>query len=311
MSDKKGPLVSVVITNYNYAQYVGEAIESVLNQTYKNLEIIVIDDGSTDDSLDEIDVYQSKIRIVARENRGVVYTRNEGISLAKGEFICFLDADDYLDRDYIEKTVNCAIKNKSDVVYTNFKKVGAETEVSSFHEYNLEELKNGNFIHVSSLIRRSALSGVRFDEELSGKTHEDWDFFLSMGVGGARMTICKNTFLNYRIHNAGRNNTMTLGAERLRYMSIYSYIIRKHIKAGHSGFDYLIGPIFADWCHSIYNDKQKLEVQKDEIIQQRDGQIAEILNSKSYKVGKVAVSPVRIIRKATRHTKSALGRNRH
>ena len=95
MSDKKGPLVSVVITNYNYAQYVGEAIESVLNQTYKNLEIIVIDDGSTDDSLDEIDVYQSKIRIVARENRGVVYTRNEGMSLAKGEFICFLDADDY------------------------------------------------------------------------------------------------------------------------------------------------------------------------------------------------------------------------
>lgn len=279
MSDKKLPLVSVIITNYNYAQYVGEAIESVSNQTYKNLEIIVIDDGSTDDSLDELGVYQSKIRIVTRENRGIVYTRNEGIDLSKGEFICFLDADDYLDKDYIEKTVNCAMKNKSDVVYTNFKKFGVETEKSDFPEYNLEELKNHNYIHISSLVRKSALSDIRFDEELSGKSHEDWDFFLSLGSRDATMKLCKDVFLNYRIHNTGRNNMMTSDEERLKYTSVYSYIIKKHVRAGHRGFDYLIGPIFADWYELINSNKLKVEEQKKGV----ENELMAIKNSRTYK----------------------------
>ena len=282
MSDKKLPLVSVIITNYNYAQYVGEAIESVLNQTYKNLEIIIIDDGSTDDSDKVISVYVKKnknIRYIKQKNQGVVYTRNKAIDLAQGEFLCFLDADDYFDKEYVEKTVTCAIKNKSDVVYTNFKMFGTGTETSNFHEYSLEELKNGNFIHISSLIRKSALSGVRFDDELAGETHEDWDLFLSLGVNGAIMTLCREVFLNYRIHDNSRNNMMKSDDERRKYASVYSYIIRKHINANQPGFDYLVGLMFADWYNEISSEKLRVEEQKRAI----ENELNAIKSSRKYK----------------------------
>lgn len=93
------PVVSVIITNYNYEKYLMEAIESVLNQTYQKLELIIVDDGSTDNSFKILDTYEKrfplKIRVVRKENGGQGSAFNMGMELANGEIIAFLDADDY------------------------------------------------------------------------------------------------------------------------------------------------------------------------------------------------------------------------
>ncbi len=92
MNDK--PMVSVIIPTYNYGQYVTEAVESVLGQTYANREIIVVDDGSTDDTRERLGSYGDRVRYIYQENRGLSAARNTGIKAARGDLIAFLDADD-------------------------------------------------------------------------------------------------------------------------------------------------------------------------------------------------------------------------
>lgn len=94
MTTVDGPLVSAVIPTYNYGHYVTEAVDSVLAQTYKNVEVIVVDDGSTDDTRDRLAVYGSRIRYIHQQNQGLSAARNTGIKAAGGPFVAFLDSDD-------------------------------------------------------------------------------------------------------------------------------------------------------------------------------------------------------------------------
>ena len=93
------PLISVIIPVYNAEKYLTECLDSVLNQTLKPYEVIVINDGSTDGSLAVLNPYANRIRLYSRENRGVAQTLNQGIGLARGELVAFLDADDYWSGD--------------------------------------------------------------------------------------------------------------------------------------------------------------------------------------------------------------------
>jgi glycosyltransferase involved in cell wall biosynthesis len=99
------PLVTVLICNYNYGHYLGETIESLLTQTWKNLEIIVVDDGSTDESLTVLNHYVTRVRIIRKENGGQASAFNLGVAEAKGKFICFLDSDDICLPDKISRIV--------------------------------------------------------------------------------------------------------------------------------------------------------------------------------------------------------------
>ncbi|WP_293297035.1 glycosyltransferase [Pedobacter sp. UBA4863] len=106
------PLVSVIIPLYNAEKYISETIESVLNQTYQNIEIIIIDDGSTDNSLALAKSYEnSKIKVFSQDNKGVSSARNFGISIAKGDYIQFLDADDLIAPSKIELQIEYFISN--------------------------------------------------------------------------------------------------------------------------------------------------------------------------------------------------------
>ena len=104
------PKVSVIIPVYNVEDYLRECLDSVINQTLKDIEIICIDDGSTDNSLEILKEYaqrDNRIFIIDRENRGVGKSRNEGIEKANGEFVCFIDPDDlYPTNDILEKLLN-------------------------------------------------------------------------------------------------------------------------------------------------------------------------------------------------------------
>jgi len=315
---KQYPLVSVVVTCYNYGKYLDESVSSALHQTYKHVEVIIINDGSTDNTDEvakQLAMRNKNVRYITQDNKGVVATRNRGLKEVKGEFYLQLDADDYLDPDYIEKTVNVAERENADIVYTDFKKFGATKDVSAFPEYNLEILKNQNFIHISSLVRVKSLNGIRFDEVLTGLTHEDWDFFLTMCVNGAKAIKCSETFLNYRIHNLSRNNHMKDMTEGRRYIDVYSYIIRKHMNNGRAAeFEYLSGLNLANWYVSLDNDRMKLLEKIEKLNADLDAlerAIIDIRNSKPYRVGKAMTSPLRVARRAKHQLGEISRRTRH
>lgn len=102
----KPPLVSVVIDNYNYADFLQQAIDSILNQTYENIELIVVDDGSTDGSREIIQTYGDKLIPVLQDNAGQLAAINTGFARAQGKYVCFLDSDDYYHPEKVEKIVH-------------------------------------------------------------------------------------------------------------------------------------------------------------------------------------------------------------
>ncbi len=119
----KQPLVSIIVPVYNVEKYLSQCIDSLINQTYSNLEIILINDGSTDSSLLICKKYafeDTRIQIVDQENKGLSEARNIGIDIAKGKYVSFLDSDDWLELLTFEKTVVIAEKNQYDLVFWQF-----------------------------------------------------------------------------------------------------------------------------------------------------------------------------------------------
>ncbi len=113
-------LVSVIIPVYNVGKYLCECIDSVLHQTYQNFEIILVDDGSTDGSSDICDAYavqDCRVKVIHQENAGLSIARNNGLDAANGEYIYFLDGDDWIERDSIESLIASAKDNSAQVVF--------------------------------------------------------------------------------------------------------------------------------------------------------------------------------------------------
>lgn len=119
-------LVSIIVPVYNVEKYIRRCLNSIINQTYKNLEIILIDDGSTDNSGDICDQYAKddrRIIVQHNTNRGVSFTRNCGINLSHGEYLLFIDSDDYIDLDYIENLLIPMQEDNYDLIICNIKHV--------------------------------------------------------------------------------------------------------------------------------------------------------------------------------------------
>ena len=115
---KVNELISIIVPVYNVEKYIEKCLDSIINQTYKNIEIIVIDDGSTDNSANICDKYtkkSNKLRVIHKENGGISEARNLGISEAKGKYIIFIDSDDYIETEMIEKLYNACIENNAQI----------------------------------------------------------------------------------------------------------------------------------------------------------------------------------------------------
>lgn len=126
-----GIKISIIIPVYNIAEYLPRCLDSVLVQTHKNLEIIVVDDGSIDSSKDVINAYAEKdSRIVAifKENSGVSDTRNKGLEIATGDYIGFVDGDDYIEPDMYEILLKNALKYNADISHCGYKLITPITE---------------------------------------------------------------------------------------------------------------------------------------------------------------------------------------
>ncbi len=120
---KKDYLISVIIPVYNVVKYIDKCMESVLNQSYSNLEIILVDDGSTDGSGELCDKYQrndERVKVIHKSNGGVSSTRNMALDIIKGDYICFADSDDHMAPDMIEKLVNAVTTYDCDITICGF-----------------------------------------------------------------------------------------------------------------------------------------------------------------------------------------------
>lgn len=205
--------VSIIITNYNYGKYIGSAIKSALSQTYKNIEVIIIDDGSTDKMSSQVisrysSRYPAKIKGHLLEHQGVVPVRNFGLSTADGDFVLFLDADDILPHDYVEKMLEEAVYGQYDVVYADMHDFGADFKIQLMPEFNKSQMLKHNIVNMSALIRKTAIGNLRFDDYLNKRKFEDWDFFLGLLLSGATFSKVHSTFLKYRVHTGQRNNNL-------------------------------------------------------------------------------------------------------
>lgn len=206
------PLISVIIPNYNYGAYVAKAIDGVLAQTYSNIEIIVVDDGSSDDSLAVLEGYGNRITVVPQKNQGVSVARNNGVARSRGEFVAFLDADDiwlaskieeqlarFAEEDSVIGLVHCSMSyiDKNDQLVGEILE-GKEGWVAD----DLLQLEEGVTIGIGStgLVRRAVFDEVGgFDPRQT--TAADWDF--SYRVARKYMIgFVNEPLVLYRIHSS-------------------------------------------------------------------------------------------------------------
>jgi glycosyltransferase involved in cell wall biosynthesis len=129
MLEESRNTVSVIIPNFNYGQYLSEAIDSVLNQTHQDIEVLVVDDGSTDDSSSILKSYGTEIRVIYQKNSGQSVARNRGILESRGEIVAFLDADDYWEHDKIQKQLELFGGNRLAVYSSIFVEQNQDQEI--------------------------------------------------------------------------------------------------------------------------------------------------------------------------------------
>jgi glycosyltransferase involved in cell wall biosynthesis len=263
-------LVSVIIPYYNGGKYIDKTIKSVLDQAYKEFEIIIVDDGSTDtftkQYLSQLD--HSKIKVFYKGNGGVASARNYAILKSQGEYILPLDADDLIAKDYLELAVDILNQNSAvKLVTCNVEYFGYRKGFMQSQEFSIEKLLAKNLFVVSSVFRRMDYDKTKGFNMNMKEGFEDWDFWISLlGDGGEVHNIDKTCFY-YRSHKGSRNFLMGGRAfKKMRYQ-----IYENHAELYHR---YFINP----------TDCFEYELVK---------------NSMEYKVGKMILRPFRYFQKFT------------
>lgn len=210
----KKPLVSIIIPSFNYGKYIGQTIQSVLDQTWQNLELIIVDGGSTDDKTIEIlkKISHPQIRVFLREGRHLVGSnRNFGIERALGKYVSCLDSDDVIEPTFIEKALFYLEAYNHDVVCSWVESFGAKTELWKTSPGDFETLtKVANTVAMNALFRKEAWKQVAgFGDYAPGENQipEDWEFWARLAGHGYRFAVIPEPLLKYRVH-AGSLSTL-------------------------------------------------------------------------------------------------------
>ena len=217
--------VAIVITLYDKGPYVAQAIQSALDQTYPNTDVIVVDDCSVDDSLKIADSFDKKILLVElEENGGLSAARNVGFNFAWSdiEFLFPLDSDDWIEPTYVEKTLALMADSQVAIVSSDVVLEGEAHGVERCKTASLEEMKNENRLPGSSLIRRSVF------EEVGGYTegikYNDWDLWIKILKKGYKAAAVHEPLFHYRI----LKESMLRGPRGLSHQECVEQLHRAH-----------------------------------------------------------------------------------
>lgn len=205
------PKLSIIVPVYNVEKYLDKCLERILNSTYKDFELIVINDGTKDNSEQIItkyldnEKYKDKITYISKENSGLSDTRNLGMSKAKGEYIAFVDSDDYIQTTMYETMMNKALEKNYDIVACDVKLVYEDSDkekiISSAYEKNLfnkDEIKQTMLTYYpvvwNKIYKKSLLEGIEFSK---GVWYEDMEFNLKVYPRINSIGVVKEPLYNY------------------------------------------------------------------------------------------------------------------
>jgi glycosyltransferase involved in cell wall biosynthesis len=227
---KKKSLTSIIIPCYNGEKYIGQAIESVLNQTYASFELIIINDGSTDGSEIKIKEYcllDSRIKYYSQSNKGVSTARNEGIKISTGEYIAFLDADDAWEPENLETKIKTLIENKDvDWVFSDMylaDELLNKTEIIEGGDdgdlLNSLLSRKGEAIHAPSnlVVRSICLQNLNVSYDTNLSTSADWDFCIQLASKNYKGKRIPLPLWSYRV----LDNSMSRNLESLEHDNLY------------------------------------------------------------------------------------------
>ena len=173
-------LISVIVPVYNVEKYLGRCIDSILNQTYKNLEIILVDDGSTDSSgklCDDSKEKDTRLRVIHKVNGGLSSARNSGLNVMTGEYVMFVDSDDYISADCVESLYNLILKSKSRIAIGNYEMTDSSQYLFPRAQENIQQISGVEALNTvqyvsawAKLYEAKLFKKLRFPE---GCLHED------------------------------------------------------------------------------------------------------------------------------------------
>ena len=315
MDGKMTNLISVVVTCYNHENYIEQCLRSIFKQTYRNIELIVLDDGSTDNSSEIIQEVLKESPFVttfeSHENIGVVRTRNKGLILLNGDYFLFVDSDDFLDETYVEELYECAINRQADIVYCDLFNFEKNEVYLKAQEFGIHSILVSNYISNCSLVKKAILKGTYYDETLSGKKLEDYDFFLNLIINnGAKAVYQPNAKLNYRVFEKDSISKR----DSVRYhFEIYLEVLEKYLdKLPHeiyqavsenlmileSRIDDLIKhhDDVTDYVNRLKKERDQLERRKytqSKQLKDAHKEMELIRSSLSYRLGNALITPIK------------------
>ena len=205
------PLISIIVPIYKVEEYLDKCIESIVDQTYNNLEIILVDDGSPDNCPKMCDKWakrDNRILVIHKENGGVCSARNSGLKKAKGKWIAFIDSDDWVEKEYIKELYDCASRKKSSIVASGYCRIAEHSKEYINNSGNMVELNAREFLIkilnpqtgmgfcATKLYKKEIIENMFFDSTLV--VGEDAVFNTKLVKKIDRAVVYKRALYNYR-----------------------------------------------------------------------------------------------------------------
>ena len=221
------PLISIIIPCYNDVQFIEQSVNSALNQTYPNKEVIVVDDGSNAETKAILKKLEPQItKLMTQENQGQSTARNVGIKEAKGEYILVLDSDDYFDSTFCEKAITIFLANEEVKIITCYSNRIYENNYTAVFKPQggqLEDFLLNNCAMGSAMFKKNDWQKINGYDEAMRKGFEDWEFYIRLLKDGGRTDVITEPLFNYRL----RNDSTTSKANQIKY-DLLKYIYLKH-----------------------------------------------------------------------------------
>lgn len=264
-------LISIIIPIYNTQEYLSRCLESVVNQTYKNLEIILINDGSTDNSLSICQKYKSKdsrIVLLSQQNSGQALARNNALDITKGDYVAFIDSDDWISLDYIEILYRNIKSYDADISLVSFLKCSEKCQLSNSQEHikiyeHLDIVKaylKGTLFSIacSSLISSELLLDLKFKE---GIVFEDVDLFYKLYNISNR--VVKSSLIKYFYFShqnssswgvSEKINKYQLDCFKYVYVKRHNYLLKQYPQLAKEIFQAILKPLLGTYARNSHNN---------------------------------------------------------